>query len=55
VNQLNPNIVYHSHYNVSSNGLPNSMAVVLLSRKQDRMLISATRNRGAAIWVLQGI
>ncbi len=30
-----------------SNGLPNAMAVDLLFHKQDRMLICATRNRGA--------
>lgn len=33
-----------------SNGLPNAMAVDLLFHKQDRMLICATRNRGA--WVM---
>ena len=33
-----------------SNGLPNAMAVDLLFHKQDRMLICATRNRGA--WVV---
>ena len=30
-----------------SNGLPNAMAIDLLFHKQDRMLICATRNRGA--------
>jgi len=30
-----------------SNGLPNAMAADLLFHKQDRMLICATRNRGA--------
>ena len=34
-----------------SNGLPNAMAVDLLFHKQDRMLICATRNRGA--WMIQ--
>jgi photosystem II stability/assembly factor-like uncharacterized protein len=39
-----------------SNGLPNAMAVDLLFHKQDRVLISATRNRGAwASSVPQGI
>src|SRR5207253_4628016 len=33
-----------------SNGLPNAMAVDLLFHKQDRMLVCATRNRGA--WVM---
>jgi photosystem II stability/assembly factor-like uncharacterized protein len=33
-----------------SNGLPNAMAADLLFHKQDRMLICATRNRGA--WVM---
>ena len=33
-----------------SNGLPNAMAADLLFHKQDRMLICATRNRGA--WVI---
>ena len=33
-----------------SNGLPNAMAVDLILHKQDRMLICATRNRGA--WVI---
>jgi hypothetical protein len=33
-----------------SNGLPNAMAADLLFHKQDRMLICATRNRGA--WAL---
>jgi photosystem II stability/assembly factor-like uncharacterized protein len=33
-----------------SNGLPNAMAADLLFHKQDRMLICATRNRGA--WVV---
>jgi hypothetical protein len=30
-----------------SSGLPNAMAVDLILHKQDRMLICATRNRGA--------
>jgi hypothetical protein len=34
-----------------SNGLPNAIAADLLFHKQDRMLICATRNRGA--WVTQ--
>lgn len=33
-----------------SNGLPNAMAADLLFHKQDRMLVCATRNRGA--WVM---
>ena len=33
-----------------SSGLPNAMAADLLFHKQDRMLICATRNRGA--WVM---
>jgi hypothetical protein len=39
-----------STWNGLSNGLPNAMAVDLLFHKQDRMLICATRNRGA--WAL---
>jgi len=33
-----------------SSGLPNAIAADLLFHKQDRMLICATRNRGA--WVM---
>jgi photosystem II stability/assembly factor-like uncharacterized protein len=39
-----------SNWTPFSNGLPNAMAVDLLFHKQDRMLICATRNRGA--WVV---
>ena len=45
-----------SSWTAFSNGLPNAMAVDLLFHKQDRVLICATRNRGAwAISVPQGI
>jgi hypothetical protein len=38
-----------SSWGAFSNGLPNAMAADLVFHKQDRMLICATRNRGA--WV----
>jgi photosystem II stability/assembly factor-like uncharacterized protein len=39
-----------SSWTAFSNGLPNAMAADLLFHKQDRMLVCATRNRGA--WVM---
>jgi hypothetical protein len=40
-----------SNWSAFANGLPNAMAVDLVFHKQDRMLMCATRNRGA--WAIQ--
>ena len=40
-----------ANWTAASNGLPNAMATDLLLHRQDRVLICATRNRGA--WVMR--